>query len=302
MSKVNELMQEMASASSESANEVETQAGAPEKDTNDSIAESHEVSSSENNACETPSNATPNPEPESKSSANASKKQYTPEEKAQYAFRKRLDRANRKYEAQIAELKKQIELLSKPQTKAKTRADFANDEEYVRDYFGNMISDAFTKKEEEYRKREEMANAQAQVMESFANQVTRDFGSIEEYNTVVENSLESGLGELIETNPIVKDFIKQSDCSAKVLYALATDQNAVNRIFGSKTEWDMFYNLKRLEESLEPKALGQNKPAQTAQASTNTAPRPIGKVGSQGGQTNENWDDKSWLLSQLRHR
>lgn len=298
MSRLDEMMKDM-TVNTEPASEVETVGGTDEmnemnhSETNESIAVESNESSDVEKTDETPkSNEDTVSNTEVTKDNNKSK--YTPEQKAEYAFKKRLDRERRKYDSQILELKKQLEALQNP---TKKREDYANDEEYVKDFFGNMINDAFNKRDEEYRKKEEMMNAQAQVMESFANQVERDFGNLEEYNSVVENSLEAGLGELIENNPTVKQFIQQSDNSAKVLYMLATNQDAVNKVFRCKTEWDMFYNLKRLEESLESQSF-----IKSQVNNVNPAVKPIGKVGGQGGQTNENWDDRAWIMKQIRGR
>ena len=309
MSRLNDMIDEMAT-STDSANEVKVAGGTNDVKDESIAVDSTSTSDVESKADETPKSSENNTDEtnanniaDGTSDKKVDKSQFTPEQKAEYAFKKRLDRERKKYDSQILELKKQLEALQNP-NKPKTREDFANDEEYIKDYFGNMINDAFAKREEENRRREEALNAQASVMEGFANQVTRDFGSIDDYNNVVESSLDAGLGELIEKNPTVKQFIQSSDNSAKVLYALATDQNAVNKVFTSKTEWDMFYNLKRLEETLADKSF--NNKATTQQAN-NVSPatnnvKPIGKIGAQGGQTNENWEDRSWLMKQIRGR
>lgn len=303
MSRLDEMMKDM-TVNTEPASEVETVGGTDEmNEANESIAVESNESSDVEKTDETPKSNedTVSSNTEVTKDNDKFKSKYTPEQKAEYAFKKRLDRERRKYDSQILELKKQLEALQNPNKNTpKKREDYANDEEYVKDFFGNMINDAFNKRDEEYRKKEEMMNAQAQVMESFANQVERDFGNLEEYNSVVENSLEAGLGELIENNPTVKQFIQQSDNSAKVLYMLATNQDAVNKVFRCKTEWDMFYNLKRLEESLESQSF--IKSANTQVNNVNPAVKPIGKVGGQGGQTNENWDDRAWIMKQIRGR
>ena len=349
MSRLDNIMNEM-TTEAESANEVEVVGGTNEvKDESIAVDETatsnvessdetpqssetvdhrssetvdstlHQKGSSDNSSKDKDSNKSSIKPSTDKSSTDKSK--YTPEQKAEYGFKKRLDRERKKYESQMLELKKQLEALQNPsKNQPKTREDFSSDEEYVKDYFGNMINDAFAKRDAEYRKREEMMNAQARVMESFANQVERDFGSMDEYNNVVENSLEAGLSELIENNPVVKQFIQQSDNSAKVLYKLATEQDAVNKVFGSKTEWDMFYNLKRLEESAETQVFNKSdsqqvsnkgesqqvnnvNPAGLVNPASKPAPvKPIGKVGGQGGNTNENWDDRNWLMKQIRGR
>lgn len=310
MSRLNDMMNEM-STSTETANDVQVDGGTNDVKDESIAVDTTSTSDVESKADETPKSSENNTDEtnanniaDGTSNKKVDKTQFTPEQKAEYAFKKRLDRERKKYDSQILELKKQLEALQNP-NKPKTREDFDNDEEYIKDYFGNMINDAFAKREEENRRREEALNAQASVMEGFANQVTRDFGSIDDYNNIVESSLDAGLGELIEKNPTVKQFIQSSDNSAKVLYALATDQNAVNKVFTSKTEWDMFYNLKRLEETLADKSFNNKGNTQQANnvspAATNNV-KPIGKVGAQGGQTNENWDDRSWLMKQIRGR
>lgn len=295
MSRLDNMMNEM-TTDTESANDVEV-VGGTNGVKDESIAVDETATSNVERSDETPKSS----ETVDSNKPSNDKSKYTPEQKAEYAFRKRLDRERKKYESQMLDLKKQLEALQNPSNnQPKTREDFASDEEYVKDYFGNMINDAFAKREAEYRKREEMMNAQAQIMESFASQVERDFGSKDEYNNVVENALEAGLSELIANNPVVKQFIQQSNNSAKVLYMLATEQDAVNKVFGSKTEWDMFYNLKRLEESAETQVFNKRESQQVN--NVKPAVKPIGKVGGQGGNTNENWDDRNWLMKQIRGR
>lgn len=286
MSRLNDIMNE-ADETVEAANETVSEVGGTEgqaqADNSPSAVEPQsEQVGSDVKVDETPKSKQP-------------KQQYTPEQRAEYAFRKRLDRQRQKYDSQIDELKKQIEALTNPKT-PKTRQDFASDEEYVKDYFQQMIDAAFKQKESEQQRQYEINAKQAGIVNDFVAQVERDYGSMDEYNQVVETSLENGLGELISNNPSVKQFIQNSAQSAKVLYALATDQNAVNKIFGARSEWDMFYELKRLEERLSERSGETAKPVEQAKPSM----QAIGKVGSNNNVSNENWDDASWLRRQIR--
>ncbi|MCF0224715.1 MAG: hypothetical protein HUK20_10635 [Fibrobacter sp.] len=226
-----------------------------------------------------------------KEGETAGKRQYTDTEKMTYGFNRKLSKMSKKYEATIAELRKELDALKNP-AKKKTRADFKNDEEFVRDYMQGVFSEMLDKRDAERNRRERMEAEEGEKLASFANQVERDFDSLEHFNEVTERALESGLGNLIETNPTVKNFIFSSPGAAKVLYKLATDQSFVDKLFMQRTEMDQFYVLKRMEEQLE------NESFKTAKAGGNVVNnipnnvKPVGRVGAQSQASNDLSDEE----------
>lgn len=305
MSKLTEMMNEISNEES-TANLTEVDGVETNKEVETVAAEETPKEVEETIAVKSPNTESEvEPSIETSSQSNPTeKKGHTNEERISYAFKKRLDRQSRKYEDKIAELEKKLEALQNP-TKAKTREDFATDEEFVRDYFNGLVNDALTKRDEENNRKKLEEDAQSERMANFANQVEKEFGNLDKYNEVVEASLEMGLAQLIENNPVVKDYIKNSPSSARVLYKLATSQDDVTKVFSCRSEFEQFYALKKIEEATE----GQNflfdapkaEPTPTPIPTTPTEPiKPIGKVGSESNHTTENWESREWLMKQIR--
>lgn len=240
--------------------------------------------------------------PEASEVPKDTKPTYTKEEQMQYSFKKRLDRQQRKYEEELKSLKEQLSALTAP--KPKTRADFGSDEEFVKDYMNNIVAEQLAAKEKTWKEEQAQQESTKAQQEAFNKQISENFDSFDVFNDAVEPALANGLSELISTNPAVNDFITKNACGAKMLYTLATDQAACNRVFTATNMWDQYYALKRIEESFEGKTFKTPATAPVAPAPV-TEVKPtvkiIGKVG-QSKASDGDWDNKEWLRKQIRGR
>lgn len=198
------------------------------------------------------------------------------EEKAAYAFRKMMEKREKKqmdsFNAMLDErLKdfKQPEVPKAPEPK-KGRKDFKTDEEYL-DYLveqrvaGIMKGrdeDAARKAEEaekaEAAKRQEM-EANQRAMQAFSTNIQAAYQGeeLEAWKERVAKAAKKGLGEILEASPILKRFVMQSRLGPVLLDRIITDPDSLRRLarpFSSPVEYE--YELLRIANEAEAERTG----------------------------------------------
>ena len=186
---------------------------------------------------------------------------YTKEEKAQHAFKRQLAKQKEKFESQVAELtgsfkgsldeiKKQVaELKEQKKTAepAKTRADFASDDEYIAFLTNQGVSkalaerDAATAKENEKKAQEKaeadrVAREEAEVQEAFTGYCREAFpdeNGFRDFSVKVDKALRNGLGEILDNAPAVRDYIFSHAEGPLVLNEMLTNRESFVRIMKS---------------------------------------------------------------------
>lgn len=227
----------------------------------------------------------------------------TPQEKRDFAFRRRLEKHEAELRAKFeAETKKRDEeweaklkaLEAKlPKEAPKTIKDFANADEYV-EYLAQKKSDEAIAKykselaekqkasDEEAKKQAEAEREQTETLNAFQSYASTAFGGDEQklatFYAKVRKANEHGLGAILDADPVSSKFLLGSPDGVKVLEAIIDDVNNAKRIFGKRDPLDRALELRAMARELAT-------PAQPVQQTLNLdqpKPQKIPNVGTPG--------------------
>ena len=250
--------------------------------------------------------------------------EYTPQERAEYAFRRQLAKEKEKHAKEIEELKgtlqKQIDELKKstaPKPALKTRDDFPDDDSYIK-YLAQVQVDAIMAdrdakaaeaKEKQDAEAAEIAKQQEELAEqqkAWLSNVDSAFG--EDVNRKkaflkrVEYCNDRGLGTILDNCPVASDFLMNNPRGPIVFEKLLMDRAAFERVFNERhlNPMDIYYELRQIDTELKSE---QNVQTETpAQPQPNAMPH-LGKPGKAGGSSGapDIFSDakamKAWLRS-----
>lgn len=240
-----------------------------------------------------------------------------PEEKddlfsrAEYSFKRKLEKQSKKHEAELAERdKKYAELERKfaelekkvaPAEPVKDRMAFKTDEEYI-DYLAGKKVEALmaerdakdeerrAKDAEESRKRDE---AEAEILEqqkSWLAHVDRSFGEdkarAQKFLSKIQYANKNGLGDILDACPTAADYLMHNPSGPKVFEKMLDDAETFKRVFNDRNmnQLDIYYELRAIEKELSAEGVQQTMPLNGA---TPAAPKSVmpklGKPGKQAG-------------------
>ena len=220
---------------------------------------------------------------------------FTPEERAEYGFAKRLLRERKKAEAsavesltgKIEEIAKTVETL-KGEKKPKTRADYPEGEEGDVAYI-NDLTEAKARVEE--------------VRKTFSDNVRETFQTEESYNDFdhrLKVGMENGLDVVLDGAPMVKDFIFTKKDGPAVLNAMLSSKDTFVRIMSKAADpYDVSVEMFALAKELrEQKA----KPVEQPPEPEKPAGMPhVGKPGArQGGSGSQRLESDADVIAFLR--
>ena len=302
----------------------ETTPAAPEETTPPATTE-------ETAPAETPEETTPPATEETTPTEKKKPSEFSPQERADHAFKRQLAKQKEKYEKELkerddkfAEMQKQLDELKKqtaPKTPKKTRDQFKDDEDYL-EYLADerataklkeLMSerdqkDAETAKqraEEEERTRAEEAQV-AEQRELFIKNASSAFSGDEnrkkEFFSNVAYAHEHGLGEVLDRAPVAADFLMYNPDGPKVFEKMLEDRSTFDQIFSeynARNPMAMFMTLSSIASTLkDAPPVNQTAPA---------TPKPavhIGKPGKQtaGVQAPDIFSDDDAMLAYLRKR
>lgn len=245
-----------------------------------------------------------------KGSARKDKTQYTDLEKAQYSFHKQLGKQKAKYERALAEredkykaLLERIDRLENPDKyRPKTRNDFTTDDEYidhiVQERMNTILQqqmEAYQKEQTELAERNEAEKAYRTRQDDNVNKLFPDEASRTAYQAKVDEALEKGLGELIDSDADLANYIIMSPMGPKLMYKLATDVNAVKSLFeDGKTPMDRQFTIRQMEQAL-TQEINNNRNV--------VSPRkPIGRPGVENNTSKDLFADNTSILKFLNSR
>lgn len=230
-----------------------------------------------------------------------------PMKRAEYSFRRQLDKNNKKHadelaarDKEIAELKAkfaEIEKKTDPNNAPKTRKDFESDDDYI-DYLTqrrvNAIlaeRDAEAKKkadadEEAKRKQKEAddeAFAQQRVWMDNVHAAFNDEKREQEFYAKVQYCSQRGLGQILDECPAAADFLMNHPHGPRVMEKVLNDQQTFRDVFGDGSrrvsQLDVYYALRRVDERMDDAPAA---PATPAAPTKPTMPH-LGKPGKQAG-------------------
>ena len=236
-----------------------------------------ELNVSENTEVETTANVNPETEvaaedqaPSTSSEENisgekANHREYTPEERAAYSFRRQLAKQRDKYEKnyvprdQYEQLLQRIEKLENPEKfRPQTREQFGSDDDYIDYLVQQRFDNMWTQKLEEVQNRyneQARANEEVTAYRNRANDNVKKLfktpESEKQYRDAVNVALQNGLGELIDQDKETAKFIMRSDFGPKIVYELATKPELVEEMFAdSVTDMDRQFKIRQLEDRI----------------------------------------------------
>ena len=177
------------------------------------------------------------------------------EEKAQYAFKRQLEKQKTKYEQQIKEmqdsfksqfdeLKKTVEEKTKPKEEVKTRHDFDTDDEYIQYLSDRRVDAKFAEMDAKKAKEAEEAAAKAKEEEeyqAYQQQITdtftancaecfKDEASYAEFAKKVTKAYNNQLGNILQKYPTVRDYVFQNKSGPLVLNDMLTHKESFVRV------------------------------------------------------------------------
>lgn len=198
--------------------------------------------------------------------ANQGHREYTPEERASYSFRKQLNKQKAKYEgqynnlqAQYNELLERLNRLENPDKYAPlNRGQFQDDDSYidalVQQRFDNMWNQRMQEAQKQYQEQAQQ-DQEVQAYKSRQDEnVKKLFKTPEaekQYRETIGIALQNGLGDLIDSDKEIAQYIMRSDMGPKILYEMAMKPDIVSEMFSDNvTPMDRQFKIRELENNL----------------------------------------------------
>lgn len=198
--------------------------------------------------------------------ANQGHREYTPEERASYSFRKQLNKQKAKYEgqynnlqAQYNELLERLNRLENPDKYAPlNRGQFQDDDSYidalVQQRFDNMwnqrLQEAQTRYQEQMQQDQEV-QAYKSRQDGNVKKLFKTPEAEKQYRETIGIALQNGLGDLIDSDKEIAQYIMRSDMGPKILYEMAMKPDIVSEMFSDNvTPMDRQFKIRELENNL----------------------------------------------------
>lgn len=194
------------------------------------------------------------------------KKTYSKEEQAAYSFRKQLGKQRAKYEDQYGQLQQQynallerLDRLENPDKYAPlNRGQFQDDDSYidalVQQRFDNMWNQKLQEAQQKYSeqaKQDQEVQAYKTRQDDNVKKLFKTPEAEQQYRQAIGTALQNGLGELIDSDRDVAQYIMRSDLGPKILYEFATNPQEVEKMFNEGvTEMDRQFMIRDLENRL----------------------------------------------------
>lgn len=194
------------------------------------------------------------------------RKTYTKEEQQAYSFRKQLGKQKAKYEGQYNQLQTQynellarLDRLENPDKYAPlNRNQFQDDDSYidalVQQRFDNMWNQKLQEAQQKYSeqaKQEQEVQAYKTRQDDNVKKLFKTPEAEQQYRQAIGTALQNGLGELIDEDKEVAQYIMRSDLGPKILYEFATKPEEVEKLFNDNvTPMDRQFKIRELENRL----------------------------------------------------
>lgn len=211
---------------------------------------------------------------ENVSGEKAGHREYTPEERASYSFRKQLNKQKQKYENQYGELQHQynellqrLDRLENPDKYAPlNRGQFQDDDSYIDALVQQRFDSMWNTKLQEAQKRYQEQAQQEQEVQAYKSRQDENVKKLfktpeaeQQYREAIATALQNGLGEAIDTDKDVAQYIMRSDMGPKILYEFATHPDEFQKMFNENvSDMDRQFMIRELETRLRNEV---NKPA-----------------------------------------
>ena len=251
-----------------------------------------------------------------KGTQQVEKPQYTDLQKAQYSFHKQFSKQRARYEKQLAdrdnqlkEMMERLERLEHPEKYApKTRNDFQTDDEFINHLVDGKVEALLKQKLEDYQKQEEENRKQTELESKYKTRVSENVAKLyadeaarKEYQSVIDTALSEGLGDVLDQDADLSRYIMLSPLGPKIMYELASNEEAVESLFGEGvTPLERQFKIREIEARL---AQASAAPAAPTAVQTPEPPKPVvmGQPGKTHGTPNKDiFSDTNALREFLR--
>ena len=198
--------------------------------------------------------------------ANQGHREYTPEERASYSFRKQLNKQKQKYEtsyntlqAQYNELLERLNKLENPDKYAPlNRGQFQDDDSYIDALVQQRFDNMWNTKLQEAQKRYQEQAQQDQEVQAYKSRQDENVKKLfktpeaeKQYRETIGIALQNGLGDLIDSDKEIAQYIMRSDLGPKILYEMAMKPDIVSEMFSDNvTPMDRQFKIRELENNL----------------------------------------------------
>ena len=243
-------------------------------------------------------------------------------EKATYSFHKQLAKQAAKFDKEKKELLDRLEKLEHPEKyRPKTRADFPNeaggDDEYINYLVQQKVQSMFDAQIAAWKKEQEEQESRNAVDEEYRARAEENIKKLyptpeaeKEFREVVRDAMDRGLGELLDKDEGLSNYILMSPVGPSIMYKLASSQETVQRLFeGARSPIDLQFRIldieREVKEEMDKKLSSPTLATPTPAAKETTqpqlaAPKPVGKPGLTKEANKTIWDDDAALLKFMR--
>ena len=243
---------------------------------------------------------------------------YSHEEQMTFSFKRQLAKQRTKHEQEMAEMRKLVESLqdrinNPDKYRPKYRDDFNTADEYI-DYRSEQ---KFNKLMEEQRAKEEKAAKEKSDFDAMTNyyreRAQKHINTLyptdeakAHYKEVVDKAFNDGLGDLLDKDENVSNFLMRRPYGPAILMAIAESPNEyLDRLYSDPymSSSDRIEELRDIEHEIIKKLEQAKKEEQIKTESVNQEqPKVVGKPGI-STQTKRNiWDDEKALNAFLDAR
>ena len=198
--------------------------------------------------------------------ANQGHREYTPEERASYSFRKQLNKQKAKYEgqynnlqAQYNELLERLNRLENPDKYAPlNRSQFQDDDSYIDALVQQRFDNMWNQRVQEAQKQYQEQAQQDQEVQAYKSRQDENVKKLfktpeaeKQYRETIGIALQNGLGDLIDSDKEIAQYIMRSDMGLKILYEMAMKPDIVSEMFSDNvTPMDRQFKIRELENNL----------------------------------------------------
>jgi hypothetical protein len=197
--------------------------------------------------------------------ANQGHREYTPEERAAYSFRKQLAKQRDKYEKnyvprdQYEQLLQRIEKLENPDKYAPlNRGQFQDDDSYIDALVQQRFDNMWNQRVQEAQKHYQEQAQQDQEVQAYKSRQDENVKKLfktpeaeKQYRETIGIALQNGLGDLIDSDKEIAQYIMRSDMGPKILYEMAMKPDIVSEMFSDNvTPMDRQFKIRELENNL----------------------------------------------------
>lgn len=238
-------------------NSFEEEVNVPqEAETETQVTESEGPAGSENQQSEQP-----------ETSANETgSSERTQLDKATYSFRKQLAKNKQKYESryndlqgQYNELLQRLERLEHPEKyQPLNRQQFQDDDSFIDALVQQRFDTMWNQRLQEAQQRYQEQAQQDREVQAYKSRQDENVKKLfktpeaeQQYRQTIGAALQDGLGDLIDSDKEIAQYIMRSDMGPKILYEMATKPEEVQKMFDDNvTPMDRQFMIRELEGRL----------------------------------------------------